>query len=316
MISGERRADPEHEAEGAEQHEQVGRESDQAVREQALHRVDVRADAGHQAADGVAVEIAEGQAQDLAEDVGPHVEEDALARARRQIALHEAQEEGGEADEQIEFSDVEQPAPARSAVRAEAGRGSGRWRRAPAAAGHWRAAPAAPQRRGRRASSQRRGGCSAMHPPQQAGIEQACRDMSGFGIPSMSGVGCRVSGGSGASSSLRGQPLHFVEFAVVAGLGDQFRVGAVLRDAAVLVQDEDAVGVAQGGDAVADQDGGAPAQFGEQLLQDLGLGLGVHGGEDVVENEQGGSRARARPMAVRWRWPPDRVTPRSPSRVR
>jgi hypothetical protein len=61
----------------------------------------------------VAVEVTQGQAQDFAEDVGPHVEQDFLAQPGQQVALHEAQQEGAEADEQIEFSDVQQAAPAR-----------------------------------------------------------------------------------------------------------------------------------------------------------------------------------------------------------
>jgi hypothetical protein len=48
----------------------------------------------------------------LAVDVGPQVEQDALAQPGQQVGLAEAQQEGGEADAEVERGDAQQPAPA------------------------------------------------------------------------------------------------------------------------------------------------------------------------------------------------------------
>ena len=49
--------------------------------------------------------------------------------------------------------------------------------------------------------------------------------------------------------------------------------------------------------------------------QDGLLDAGVDGGGGVVEDEQLGLADHARAKAIRWRWPPERLAPRSPTRV-
>ena len=58
----------------------------------------------------------------------------------------------------------------------------------------------------------------------------------------------------------------------------------------------------------------ARALLAQRLLDRL-LGRGVDGGRRVVEHEDPGSLSSARAIAIRWRWPPLSVSPRSPTRV-
>ena len=70
--------------------------------------------------------------------------------------------------------------------------------------------------------------------------------------------------------------LGFVQAAVGAAGGEQFVVAALFGDA-VGVDDDDAVGLLDGGEAVGDDQGGAAAgEFGEGLL-DGALGFAVEG---------------------------------------
>jgi hypothetical protein len=95
-------------------------------------------------------------------------------------------------------------------------------------------------------------------------------------------------------------------------------VGALLDDAAVL-QHHDAVGVLHRGQPVGnDQRGALP-------------GVALHGRSSAActmrslsassalvassSSSSGGFFSMARAMAMRWRWPPDRRTPRSPRKV-
>ncbi len=61
-------------------------------------------------------------------------------------------------------------------------------------------------------------------------------------------------------------------------------MGAEFDDAS-LVEDGDAVGVADGRDAVRDEDGRASVHDLAQVVEDLVFGVRVHAGESVVENE-------------------------------
>src|SRR5471030_1878650 len=72
-----------------------------------------------------------------------------------------------------------------------------------------------------------------------------------------------------------------------AALGEELVEAALLDDAA-LVEDEDFVHGAEGGEAVGDADDGAV--FGEMVdgFLDFGLGLGIEGGGGFVEDEEGG----------------------------
>ena len=54
---------------------------------------------------------------------------------------------------------------------------------------------------------------------------------------------------------------------------------------AAFVEDEDQVGVLHGGDAVADDDDGAPAVVATQVAEDPALGVGIDRRERVVEDE-------------------------------
>ena len=93
-------------------------------------------------------------------------------------------------------------------------------------------------------------------------------------------VACRLAG----DGELFFELLLFGEGGVVAVAGDELVVGAELGDAAV-DEDGDLVGVAGGGDAVGDEDGGAALHDLAQAGEDLLFGVGVDGGERVVEDE-------------------------------
>src|SRR6266403_990978 len=55
------------------------------------------------------------------------------------------------------------------------------------------------------------------------------------------------------------------------------------------MEDSDAVGIADGGNAVGDEDGGASAHDFPQMVEDFVFGVGVDAGEGVVENEDAGT---------------------------
>src|SRR5215216_3195563 len=80
------------------------------------------------------------------------------------------------------------------------------------------------------------------------------------------------------------QQLTLVERGVLAARGEQLLVRAALDDAP-LVEDADEVRVADGRDAVRDDERGALAHHAAQAAQNLLLRVGVHGRERVVENE-------------------------------
>jgi hypothetical protein len=83
------------------------------------------------------------------------------------------------------------------------------------------------------------------------------------------------------------QQLLVIQVAVVAVQGQEFGRGCRVRRC-VPVQDGDAVGVADGGDAVRDEDGGASAHDVAQVVEDPVFGVRVDAGERVVENENAG----------------------------
>jgi hypothetical protein len=92
-------------------------------------------------------------------------------------------------------------------------------------------------------------------------------------------------------------------------------VGAIGDDAAVF-EDQDAVGDGDGAEAVGDDEGGAAFhQFGERVLDH---GLAFAESSALVASSRmriGASRRKARAMAMRWRWPPESWSPRSPTSV-
>ena len=65
-------------------------------------------------------------------------------------------------------------------------------------------------------------------------------------------------------------------------------VGAEFYDAS-LMEDGDAVGVADGGHAVGDEDGGASAHDFAEMVEDFIFSVGVDAGEGVVADEDAGA---------------------------
>ena len=92
------RAEVDHVAENANDGKHVGGESDKAVGEQVLHRLDIRPDPRHQAADRILVKVAQRQPHDLGENIGPHVKDDALADPRHHIPVDKPQHKNHEGD--------------------------------------------------------------------------------------------------------------------------------------------------------------------------------------------------------------------------
>ena len=87
--------------------------------------------------------------------------------------------------------------------------------------------------------------------------------------------------------------------------GNQILVGSPLNNPAV-VQDHDAVGVADGGQAVGNDEGGTALHQGVHALLHQGLGAGVNGGGGLVQDEHRGIGHRS---PGSWRWPWLRLPP-------
>lgn len=99
--------------------------------------------------------------------------------------------------------------------------------------------------------------------------------------------------------------LHVVERGVQAVGGQQLAVRPVLDDLAG-VQHDDTVGVLHGGQPVGDDQRGAPAH--QPLQRCLHLALDSLSSAEVASSRirTGAFLIRARAIARRWRWPPDR----------
>ncbi len=80
--------------------------------------------------------------------------------------------------------------------------------------------------------------------------------------------------------------LHRIQALVEAVHGDQLRVSAHFADGLVL-QHHDLVGVADGGEAVGDDDGGAALHQAFQGLLDEQLGLGIDRGGGFIQDQDG-----------------------------
>ena len=74
-----------------------------------------------------------------------------------------------------------------------------------------------------------------------------------------------------------------VELVVGALLGDQILVGATLDDAAV-IQHHNAIGIAHGGEAVGNDEGGSALHQRVHTLLHQSFGTGVDGGGSLVQN--------------------------------
>src|SRR5712671_3658577 len=79
--------------------------------------------------------------------------------------------------------------------------------------------------------------------------------------------------------------LELVEAVVDAALGEEFLVRALLAEA-TLVEDENAVGMLNGAEAMRDDQRGATAEQAVESIADLQLGLGVHAGSSFVKDEE------------------------------
>ena len=79
--------------------------------------------------------------------------------------------------------------------------------------------------------------------------------------------------------------LELVEAVVDAALGEEFLMGALFAEAA-FVEDEDAVGVLNGAEAMRDDERGAAAEKAVERLADQEFGFGVHAGRGFVEDEE------------------------------
>jgi hypothetical protein len=108
--------------------------------------------------------------------------------------------------------------------------------------------------------------------------------------------------------------VDLVEAAVEGGAAAQLGVGADGLDPAGVHQD-DAVGALEGAEAVGDQEGGPAAG---ELLDGLADQASSWMSTALVASSRiriAGSRSMARARAIRWRWPPERFSPRSRTMV-
>ena len=80
------------------------------------------------------------------------------------------------------------------------------------------------------------------------------------------------------------EQLLAVQVGVVAFAREQFVMGTALSDVAV-AEDDDLVGVLDGGDAVRNQNCGAALHHGAEAGEDALFGLSVHSGKGIVEDE-------------------------------
>src|SRR5258708_40292598 len=78
--------------------------------------------------------------------------------------------------------------------------------------------------------------------------------------------------------------LAEVEVMIKTLLVEELLVGAFFDDFAV-VDDEDLVGVADGGEAVGDDEGGAALHEAQQGFLDVGFGAGVDAAGGLIEDE-------------------------------
>src|SRR5882724_6051391 len=129
--------------------------------------------------------------------------------------------------------------------------------------------------------------------------------MAGAGLGACLGediVGCALLFGD--VEALRLQIEHG---AIAAAERHQLIMGAELDDAAVL-EDADAIGMADGREAMGDKDGGAVAGGGEEAVEDLGFAAHVELGGGLIEQHdagselnggQGAGKRNALPLAAR-----------------
>src|SRR5690606_34581968 len=123
----------------------------------------------------------------------------------------------------------------------------------------------------------------------------ALRDPGRAGAPARRGSAGRGRGGAARAGRVRARTvlrggvgeLGPVQLLVAAVRGQQFLVAALFDDAPLL-DHQDPVGGADGGEPVRDDDGGAPAQRLGQRLLHRGLGGGVQAGGGLVQDHQAG----------------------------
>ena len=104
------------------------------------------------------------------------------------------------------------------------------------------------------------------------------------------------------------------EAGVAAILRDKTGVVA-LFDQLPMVEDENLRGVADGGEAVGNHQHGFVLHQRRQCTHQERFVFGIGEGGRFVKDEDGAVCRMARAMVMRWRSPPERVAPRSPTGV-
>src|SRR5262249_8241039 len=117
-----------------------------------------------------------------------------------------------------------------------------------------------------------------------------------------------------ASADFMEACLQPVQRRVAAGFVHELLMVAVFDDATALDGD-DAIGVANGRQPMGDDYHGPPLRNLLHVLVNDPLALIVERARRLVEDEDARIADSARAIAMRWRWPPDRLVPRSPTTV-
>jgi hypothetical protein len=303
---GQARVEHEHRGDDREDHRDVGEDREHPEGQGLAQGLDVAGAARQQAADRRLVVEAGRQAQHVAEDRPPQVVDRDVADALQRVHLDRRGEElGHDGAEEQHRREPQAERVAGGDVAVDRLLDQQRSQRADTAATTGIIArPIHSQRRCGRTYNQKR----AAPRCRSAGPERR-------GLPS-----------GGSAWTATGGLLVAVGLGVEAVLREQRGVGAALDDPAV-GEHEDLVGVLEHARSGATRSpwsaaGGrrrrTPTARVVQLADrrdQLDLGALVDRAEHVVEQQQAGRRYSARASAVRWRWPPDSVTPRSPTTV-
>src|SRR5216683_1788001 len=124
-------------------------------------------------------------------------------------------------------------------------------------------------------------------PVRRRGPRQSVRFALEAGASSANRTLCRgplLRAGCSCAFELFFQQLFLIQIRVIAAASEEFVVRAALGDGA-FDQDNDLVGIPDGGGAVGDQNRGAALHDAAQAAEDAFFGLGVHGGKRVVEDQ-------------------------------
>ena len=293
---GEAEVQEQHHGDHPGERDDVAQDGDRPGREHLADRLHVAQDSRHDAPDGVPVEERGREALDVGEEGGAQVVDDALTGPCREVDLRIAQRVLDGQGHREEPDDPGEPGPVsledvfvdgdldqvrldevHRRQQREQGRREGDRPRYGRVKAHTRPAS--------RASYTRPAASSSSHGP------------AGRGLTALPRGGSTSSGGLDRRLELLAPPQARVE----PPAGEELRVGALLHEAA-LVQDDDAIEHRGDAETVGDDQRGALADAAEEAGEDRRLGLGVDGGEGVVENQYPGvaqERTRqGRPLAL------------------